>query len=130
MSIFEGLAGQVFYLVTDLIVTRRDEAALFTVKGSLVTARHNELRDGVADLYNKAFTPSYVRNDPLIYSGHAMSRTKPMPAGSTKTDHTRETPAVPEVTEQKVDLLIRDLWQQGTEIIHNMRVVNTDALSY
>ena len=30
-------------------------------KGGLVTARHNELRDGVADLAGKAFTPSHVR---------------------------------------------------------------------
>ena len=29
----EGLAGQVCYPVTELVVTRRDEAALFTVKG-------------------------------------------------------------------------------------------------
>ena len=59
-----------------------------------------------------------------------MSRTKPKPAGSTKTDNTRETPAAPEVMEQKGDLLIRDLWQQGTNSVHDMRVVNTDALSY
>ena len=39
-------------------------------------------------------------------------------------------PLPPEVTEQKVDLLIRDLWQQGTGSVHDMRVVNTDALSY
>ena len=32
MSRCEGLARQVFYPVTELIVTRRDEAALFTVK--------------------------------------------------------------------------------------------------
>ena len=35
-----------------------------------------------------------------------------------------------EVTEHKGDLLIRDLWQQGTDSVHNMRVVNNDALSY
>ena len=29
----EGLAGQVCYHVTELVVTRRDKAALFTVKG-------------------------------------------------------------------------------------------------
>ena len=29
----EGLAGQVCYPITELIVTRRDEAALFTVMG-------------------------------------------------------------------------------------------------
>ena len=53
-----------------------------------------------------------------------------MLARSTKTDHTRETPAAPEVTEKKGDLLIRDLYQQGTDSVHDMRVVNTDALSY
>ena len=35
-------------------------------KGGLVMARHNELRDGVADLAGKAFTPSHVRDDSLI----------------------------------------------------------------
>ena len=29
----EGLAGQVCYPVTELVVTRRDKATLFTVKG-------------------------------------------------------------------------------------------------
>ena len=41
--------------------------ALECKKGGLVTASHNELRDGVADLAGKAFTPSHGRNDPLIY---------------------------------------------------------------
>ena len=35
----------------------------------------------------------------------------------------------PEVTEQKGNLLIRDLWQNGTDSFHIMRVVNTDAKS-
>ena len=38
--------------------------ALDCKMGGLVTARHNELRDGVADLASRAFTPSQVRNDP------------------------------------------------------------------
>ena len=59
-----------------------------------------------------------------------MSRTKPKPAGSNLTKSTDETTAVPEVTEQKGDHIIRDLWQQGTDSVHDMRVVNTDALSY
>ena len=104
--------------------------ALDCKKGGLVTARHNELHDGVADLAGKAFTPSHVRDDPLIYSGRAVSRTKPTPAGSTKPNPTRETPAAPEVTKQKDDLIIRDLWQQGTDSVHGIRVVKTDALSY
>ena len=40
--------------------------ALNCKRGGLITARHNELRDGVADLASKAFTPTHVRNDPLI----------------------------------------------------------------
>ena len=38
--------------------------------------------------YVKSFTPSHVRDKPLIYSGRAMSRTKPMPAGSNNTKPT------------------------------------------
>ena len=104
--------------------------ALDCKKGGLVTARHNELRDGVAELAGKAFTPDHVRDDPLIYSGRAMSRTKHKPAGSKLTTPPDRTAAAPEVTEQKGDLLIRDLWQQGTDSVHDMRVVNTGALSY
>ena len=51
-----------------------------------------------------------------------MRRTKPTPAGSTKTNPS-ETPAAPEVTEKKGDLFIRDLWQQGTNSVHNMRLM-------
>ena len=99
-------------------------------KGGLVTARHNELRDGVADLASKAFTPAHVRDDPLIYSGRAMSKTKSMPAGFNISKSSETTTAAPEVTEQKGDLLIRDLWQQVTDSVHDMRVVKTDTLSY
>ena len=80
-------------------------------KGGLVTAPHNKLRDGVADLAGKAFTPSHMRDNPLIYSGHAVRRTKPTPDGPTKPNPTRGTPASPEATKQKGDLLIRDLWR-------------------
>ena len=42
----------------------------------LVTERHNKIRDGVADLARKAFTPSYVREYPLIFAGCAAKRPK------------------------------------------------------
>ena len=32
--------------------------------------------------------------------------------------------------ELKGDLLIRDLWTQGTDSIHDMHVVNTESTSY
>ena len=101
--------------------------ALDCKKGRLVTKRHNEIRDGVADLAGKAFTPSHVRDDPLIYSGRAVKRKKGASARSNgNSGHT----AAPEVTEHKGDLLILDLWQQGTDRVHNMRVVNTDTPTY
>ena len=58
-----------------------------------------------------------------------MKRTKAAPAGA---DGTSKKAVVhpPEVTEQKGDLLFRYLLQQGTDSVHNMRVVNTDALTY
>ena len=55
---------------------------------------------------------------------------KALPARTTKTNPTRETPAAPEVTGQKGNLLTRYLWNQGTDSVHKIRVVNTDALSY
>ena len=36
----------------------------------------------------------------------------------------------PEATEQKGDSLIRDLWQNRTDSVHDMHVVNTDAKSH
>ena len=35
-----------------------------------------------------------------------------------------------EATEHRGDLLIRELCQNGTDSVHNMRIVNTDAKSY
>ena len=40
--------------------------------GGLVTARHNEFQDGVADLAVKDFTTADVRDDPKIFTGRAM----------------------------------------------------------
>ena len=98
-------------------------------KGGLVTARQKDLRDKVVDLAGKAFTPSHIREDLLIYSGCAVKRAKATPSGdSGKNDQAGAPP--PEVTEQKGNLMICDLWQNGTDSVHDMRVVNTDAKSH
>ena len=88
--------------------------------------RHKKLCDEVADLDSKAFTPFHVRDDPLIYSGHAVNRTKTAPAGAGGRSN-KPVAQPPEVTEQKGDLLIRDLWQQGIDSVHDMHVVNNNA---
>ena len=84
----------------------------------------------VPDLAGKAFTPSHVRNDPLIYQGCAMKRPKAKPAGPSGSTKPGDTP--PEATEQKQkgDLLIQDLWNNGTDSVQDMCVLNTDAKSY
>ena len=72
-------------------------------------ARHNELRDGVADLSGKAFTPSHVHDEPLIFAGCAVKRTKANPDRTKGTTVPDNTPPL-EATEQKGDPLICDLW--------------------
>ena len=57
-----------------------------------------------------------------------MTRTKAQPDGPRVSTTPGDSP--PEAMEQKGDLLIRDLWANGTDSIHDMRVVNTDAKSY
>ena len=91
--------------------------------------RHNDLRDGVSDLAGKSFTPSHVRNDPLIFAGLGVKRMKAMPDGASGTTDRDGAPPT-EATEQKGELLIRNLYQQGTDSVHCMRVVNNDAKSH
>ena len=53
--------------------------ALDCNKGGLITAHHNELRDGVANLSGKAFTPANMFDDTKIFRGHAMRGGRPNP---------------------------------------------------
>ena len=70
-----------------------------------------------------------MRNDLLIFAGCAMKRMKENPArtkGTTVLDN-----ALPlEAMEKKGKLLIRDLSQNGTEIVHDICVANTDDKSH
>ena len=67
-----------------------------------------------------------MHDDPRIFTGHAMRGGKAKGKASGKG---KEAPPTEE-GEEKGDLLIQDLWTQGTDSIHNMRVVNTDVVSY
>ena len=88
--------------------------------------RHNKLHDWVDNISGKSFTPLYMCNDPLINTGRAMKEGKEQTTGSPP----NYTPASKETSDQKGYLLIRDLWQRGTNSIRNMHVVNNDALSH
>ena len=67
-----------------------------------------------------------MRDNPLIFAGCAVKRTKEKPSRSKATTVPSSTPPL-EATKQKGDLLIHYLWHNGTNSVHNMRVVNTDA---
>ena len=91
-------------------------------KGGLITARHNKLPDEVADLAGKYFTPMHVHYDPKIFTGRTVRRGK---------DKTKRKAAPPkDEGGVKWDILMIDLWKQGTDSINDMRFVNTDVISY
>ena len=94
--------------------------ALKCKKGGLITACHKELCDGVADLGSKALTPTHVRDNTKSYTCCAVNGGKYNINGSPSKDE----------GELKGDLLIRDIWTQGTDNINYMLVVNTDITSY
>ena len=66
-----------------------------------------------------------MRSNPKIFTGCAVRG-----GGKGKATGKGMEATLPEKGEKKGDLLIRDLWTQGTDSIHNMCVVNTDAVSY
>ena len=68
----------------------------------------------------------HVRDDPLIFSGCAVQRKKAKPSRP-KFPSTKQKS---EATEQKGALLIREIWQNGTNSVHHMSIVNTEARSY
>ena len=70
-----------------------------------------------------------MRNDPLIFAGCAVKRKKSNQARSKSTKATASTPPL-EATEQNCDILIRDLWKNGTDSVHYMHVMNRDAKSH
>ena len=75
------------------------------------------------------FNPSHVSDDPLIFPGCAVKRPKAKPDRTTgSTDRDNAPP--PEAMEHKGYLLICDLWKNGTDSVHIMLVLNTEAKSY
>ena len=78
------------------------------------------LRDGVAELASKAFTPTHMRDDPKIYIGCIVHR------GNEKLNGYPSK----EKGQLKGDILIRHPWTQETDSIQDTCVANNDATSY
>jgi hypothetical protein len=103
--------------------------ALGCKKGGLIIFRHNEVRDELAHLATKAFTPSAVRDEPLIRSGRVVENENALASSgvNNQPDPTTQE-AAPE--EERGDILIRGFWKQGTDCILDVCVTDTDAKSY
>ena len=65
-------------------------------------------------------------DDPLIHQGSAVRKGKAHP----KVYLPKNTPAAKYNLDQKEYFLIRDLWQRGTDSIHNMHFVKNGDLFY
>jgi hypothetical protein len=102
--------------------------ALGCKKGGLIIFRHNEVRDELAHLATKAFTPSAVRNEPLICSGRVAEQVKVLAPKDDNQPNPTTKEAAPE--DERGDLLIRGFWTRGTDCILDVRVTDTDAKSY
>ena len=95
--------------------------------GALVRTCQNELCDGFYNLSGKVYNPLYMGDNLLIYPCRAVWQWKDHPSSSASSNNL---PACRNDTEHKEDTLICWSWHKGTEIIHDMHVVNTDTLSY
>jgi hypothetical protein len=95
-------------------------------KGGLVIFRHNEIRDELVNLASRAFTPSAVRNEPLIH-GCATEKVKTSPDKITTQNNDKEA-ATGE--DERGDLLIRGFWTADADCILDVCVTDTDSKSY
>ena len=72
------------------------------------------------------FTPSHVRDNPLIFACCYVKRLKTNLARTKSIKFPANMPPL-EAMKQKVDLFISDLFQTGNDSVHDIRVMNTDA---
>ena len=71
--------------------------------------------------------PLHVHDEPLVQNSRDMWGVKSQTDGKFQTNNPM---LAPEDYKQNGDLLIQNLWYKGTDIIHNMHAMNTDASSY
>jgi hypothetical protein len=98
-------------------------------KGGLVIIRHNEIRDELHDLAAQAFNNSSVRDEPQIHPSRHEEQ-KEASEESPESQQVIRTLSKQASSEERGDILIRNLWQNGTDCILDVRITDTDAASY
>ena len=83
------------------------------------------MRDELGEIAALAFAPNAVRDEPKIYPSHTASAAPASTANSAPVQllHNHD-------DEERGDLLIRGLWEKGTDCIIDVRITDTDAKSY
>jgi hypothetical protein len=88
-----------------------------------VISRHDEVKYVLRDLASKAFIPSVVRDEPLIHTSRPAVQ---------MSDLDQPDPSVSCILhkgDDRGDVLIRGLWESGTDCIIDVRVTDLDAKS-
>jgi hypothetical protein len=98
--------------------------ALGCKKGGLVIFRHNEIRDKLVNLASRVFTPSAVREEPLIHSC-ATEKVKNSPSPKNTQNIDKET-ATGE--DERGDLLIRGFWTAAVPRLHSGHACHRQGL--
>jgi hypothetical protein len=93
--------------------------------GHLIIMHRNEVSDVLADLGMKALTPSAVRDEPHIHpNSHKLEKSdQKLPENPVQYCKSKSN------DEDQGDLLIRGLWQNGTDCIIDVRVTDINANS-
>ena len=102
--------------------------ALDCKSGGLIIQRHNEIGSELMEWASKALTPSAVRVEPLIHldSTPAMEQ-EAQPAPNANPNHFKDHNAN---DGKRGDILIRGLFNRGTDCILDVRVTDLDSKSY
>ena len=103
------------------------EHVLSCKKGGLVVGRHNEIRDELAYLATLATSSNRVHDEPYINIGRN-TEVNGVPAHA-NVDTSRANPAAGKDFERG-DVLIHGLFDRKTSCIIDVRVTDTDQLSY
>lgn len=92
--------------------------------GGLVLSRHDEIRDEICDLASRALKPSSVRDEPKIHLSRPQEEMKAKKSQSPIHRNLRKSQS-----DERGDILIRGLWDRGTDCIIDVRITDTDSKS-
>ena len=84
--------------------------------GGLIICRHNELKDELIDIGIKAFGLNSIRDEPL---------TNPNSDGNNQEAQTNN-----HNNNNRADIMMRGLWERGTDGLIDVQIVNTDSTAH